>query len=58
MPSLDDFNKPAGVEFDGCFECDTCEEIVYKAYGDPNTKELIFRCPEGHRTVIKEWKVW
>jgi hypothetical protein len=64
MPEFDDMfpkqqpKAPQGIEIDGEFECQHCDERVVGALYDQINSALVWRCKtHGHVSIIKDFKL-
>ena len=48
--------KPAvqtGRQMKGSFACQTCNVVVHVASYDQDTQEMLWECPDGHKSYIR-----
>ena len=46
------------VQFEGTYQCHTCNETVYNAVYLPDLGVLTWKCTEGHKSFIENFKVF
>ena len=47
--------KPNQVEFEGTYNCSTCNERVYRAIYLPDLQILTWKCENGHKSYIEKF---
>lgn len=45
-----------GITIDGAFGCQTCHYQCDEAIWNPDKQTLTWKCPDGHNSVIRDFK--
>ena len=53
-----DFDKANQVAFEGTYQCHTCGETVYDAVYLTDLSILTWKCSQGHKSFIENFKVF
>jgi len=56
-PEKEEKEKPNQVAFEGAFQCHTCNETVYDAVYLPDMSVLTWKCSQGHKSFIEEFRI-